>query len=684
MSKRGLVMTIKTFNKITNNTLKIIDKMSKNKEPSFILPTKYISRQSAQLGYLLDKISNDFRIDSQENNKSFFCNSADEALQGTIKIMRHYGYKKFNIHQGNIILYKSQKELYKQLEISDFYPNITSITSLKNVEETLKTNVLAVIFVANTLTELEKIGNFLQDKKLDKKLLIGLDLSQLKVSDFSKIKTKLAKIDAVLFGEELTNREIPFGAFCMSNELYSPWNNIANCLTHSSTYSGNILALNKALDCVLKSYKKINKYKSTIKKISDNYEECKKYFANYVNPKLIKLYKIIGYDFDVIKAKGSYLTVKRGEEKFEVFDCVGGGGLSIFGHNPDDIKDVIKNYDGKVDYAKKLNSTIKKISDYDHAFLAVSGASAVETAIITALSAQDKKKQKILIFSNNYSGKLLLPLIGTQISQKSLATNHYFKPIYDNIVVINPFDKKAVNEVEAILKQNDVGLIWFEYIRGMDGKQIPSQIIDVIKENKKKSGYYVGVDEILCGMHRTGPFMSIDNTKLKPDITTLSKGLSYMLFPIGATLFKSDIYDKAIKNNKSIIEYLKTRYVNQFGAYIACHCLNRIKKEGLHDNVVARSQQLAQGITRNSSDKIATINQYGLYFNMFLKKPWWVKYGFMSEVLETLWLLNVVKKWLVKGKIFMFFDTRLLPNLSMSEKECSDLISRINKSLAIK
>ncbi len=667
------------FKNASKDTCNLIKTMNQNKEPTFVLPTKYVSKEAAQVGYLLHEISNKIRNKKEKTTKNFFCNSSDEALQGAIKIMRHFGYKEYKKHQGKIVIYSPNKNMYQQLnnnlnhENGRLYPGVKFIDNLQHIQKySQEENILAIIFIVTTTHNLEEINLYLTQNK-NKNTIIGLDLSIIPVSDLGKIKVKSNKIDVIIWGEELTNREIPFGAFSMTNKLHKPWNSIINCLMHSSTYSGNILSLRKLLEHVLNSHNTAGQYKENIKKIGQSYKVRKEYFANYVNPKLIKLYKMTGYDFDVIKAQGSYFTVQKDNKKYEVFDCVGGGGLSIFGHNPEDLNEkVINKHDVKTDYVKKLTLKLKDLTGYDHFFPSVSGASAVESAITMALMAQSSQKQKVLVFKNNYAGKLLLPLIGSKID-----SDKYFHPLYNNIVTIDPFSKNASKEIKMILNNNNIGLIWFEYIRGLDAKKIPLDIINIIKENRQKYGYYVGVDEILCGMCRTGPFMSIQATDLQPDVTTLSKGLSYMTFPVGGALIKDKIEINARKNNKNMVSYLKNRYVNQIGAHIAYHCLNRIEEEAIAQNVINRSKQLEDKI-KNNVKKSASIQQDGLFFSIILKEPWWTKLGVMSELLKTIWLLKLVKKWLIIGGIFTFFDTRLFPRLNINNNECCDLTQRIN------
>ena len=669
------------FKELSDATRELIIDMNQKKEPIFILPTKYISKEAAQVGYLLNELSNSVISGTQQTHKSFFCNAANEALQGAIKIMRHYGHKQYKKHQGLVMVYTSKMDRHPQFKLTldngiRLYPNIEIIHSLEDIKAK-KESVLAIIFTLHNVEELKEIDAYLNNNQgLD--LLIGLDLSMIPVEQIWKLKIK-AGIDVFIWGEELANREIPFGAFSMTDKIYAPWNKVKFSVLHSSTYNGNILSLKKVLAHVLEGHDNAHHYAEKMKEIGQSFSMRKKYFSTYVNSVLTKLYGLSGVDFDVKKADGCYLTIEKDNKEYQVFDCVGGGGLSIFGHNPDDLPDkVIKQHNTQIDYGAQLEKQLKKQSGYEHFFQTVSGASAVETALLLGLLSQSERRQKILVFKGNYAGKLLLSLSGTQVKA---SPNHFFNPLYEHVIVVDPFESDVVHQIETVLQKGDIGLIWFEYIRGKDGRHIPREVIDCIEENRQQYGYYVGVDEILAGMCRTGPFMSIEATNLKPDITTISKGLTYMTFPIGAALVREEVWQKAKQKNSEMVAYLKARYQNQIGAHVASHCLRRIDQEGIAENVVARAKQLASRIEVNKNRRINNIEQDGLFFKVVLKKPWWIRLGPLSAPLESLWLLGLVKKWLIQGQFFPFFDTRMFPALNMSEEECSDLADRINQVL---
>ena len=79
------------FRGATKDTIGLLKELNRQEKPTFIVPTKFISVEAAQIGYLLDTIyhTNPSVGKNTDDYKSFFCNSRYEALQGAIKIARH-------------------------------------------------------------------------------------------------------------------------------------------------------------------------------------------------------------------------------------------------------------------------------------------------------------------------------------------------------------------------------------------------------------------------------------------------------------------------------------------------------------------------------------------------------------------------------------------------------------------
>jgi acetylornithine/succinyldiaminopimelate/putrescine aminotransferase len=680
------------FRAATKETIGLLEQLNQQKKPIFVVPTKFISTEAAQVGYLLNSLYDANREINQNpgSYKSFFCNSQYEALQGAIKIARHRQWNRYKHHGGRILIYDPTRAiqdyfLFQPEATANFIlPGVEIVETNEALEHQLTSTSAAACFLKLDETFDQKTFNRIRQQCSEKNLLFGVDFSSMALAEIARFSQPFDfRADLYVWGEQLTNQEIPFGVFSMSNDVYKPWNTVPNCLLHSSTYSGNLLALTKVKQVLLDNFPYSADILKTYSEIETSDESKKQYFSAHVNPNLEKLYQLAGYNFEIKEASGCYLTIKQADEKEPqvLLDCLSGGALGIFGHNPPDLSaSVLSIHDSSFDYWKDLKAELCQLTGFNFAFPAVSGATAVENGMFAGLLAQDQHKRKIIVFENNYSGKLLLPLIA---SPSKVQPSHQFAPLYEQVVVIDAFAKNATDRLLTEIRSGEVGLIWFEYIRGADGKTLPDSLIDMINQYQEEYSYYIGVDEILMGLYRTGPLFSYQRTALRPDIVTLSKALTYMSFPIGVTLVRSNVYSKAVSQAPRLVTGMETRYVNQLGAHIALHCLQRLQKDNIAGNVQKQSRYLSEQLEKlkDEYNLIERIEMEGLFFRVYFKVPWWIK--IWGELGQTMYLLFLTKCWKRAG-VFVFFDTRLMPSLCLSEAEVNKLLESTQKVLKMR
>jgi len=663
------------FGATSKETIDLLERLNREKKPIFLIPAKFISAEAAQVGYLLNTIYHANRApESMDSYKSFFCNSRYEALQGAIKIARHRQWNRYEQHGGKVLICDPSRA------VNDYFlfqsgqsenpilPGVEMFDSLEELEQRLSSAPVAACFVRldNTFEPdgLDRIGQQCARNQVQ----FGIDLSEITLAETADFfRNANTGADLYIWGEQLTNEEIPFGVFSMSDDTYKPWNNFENCLLHSSTYSGNLLALNRVKQVLTDNFQWPAEVLRTCSEMETSREIRNKHFSAHINPNLEELYGFAGYDFDVQEASGCYLTVReRGEEQSRVLlDCMSGGALGVFGYNPPDLPTaVLSKHDHSHDYWRDLTVELEQLTGFEFAFPAVSGATAVENGMFTALLAQDAGKKKIIAFDNNYSGKLLLPLV---VSPLEMAPSHPFSPLYQQVVIIDAFGKDAEERLLSEIRSGEVGLVWFEYTRGMDGRSIPDTLIDIIAQHRETHGYYIGVDEILMGLYRTGSLFGHHRTALRPDIVTLSKGLTYMSFPIGVTLVRSNLYHRAERNASRAIAGMRARYINQLGSHIALHCLKRLHEEDIPGNVKRQSRYLQDRLLRlvDEYDSVDHIEMNGLFFRVYPKIP----------MTEEMWnyFFFLTRSWQRAG-VFLLFDMRLTPSLCITEKEIDTLV----------
>jgi len=665
------------YKNITAETIDLIRQMNEGENNTFLIPTRFISQESAQLAFLLDEYYNYNRQATKRKlYRSFFANSLYEAIQGAMKLIRHNGFVKRKEKRDTILIMDTHGKLQffinplNEKDGKDFLiPGVMLLSSIEALQKELdkQQSVLGVILI-NTEGALtaENCSDIVKECK-GKGIISLLCDTDMTVQKNTILHDMESLPDMIVLGEALTHNEIPFAVFSMTVEVHKPWANVQNCLLHSSTYSGNKLSVTRARDILLEvDFLNSNKeIREEYEKIGSNINEVLKNYEKYINPALIRFYEILGYDFICKKAHGSWLTVqdKKGNEK-QLLDAVSGGGAAPRGHTPHDIiPNVVLAYQEDINYWDKLKERFKGLLGFDAVFPAVSGATAVENAFILALLASSGKK-KILVFKSNYAGKTIISLAGTPTTM----LQNPFQPLYRHVVYIDPFSTGAYENVLNELKKGDIAMVWFETIQGGSMGEIPQRIMEIIQEYKEKSGYFIGIDEILMGFYRLGKLTSYSGTCITPDIVTFSKILTDGTFPVGATLTSEKVYCEAMSRNPEIVSFLETLYKNQFGALIAFHSIQKHTEQPFIEQNRTVNMLFEKGMKEIEQryNKIMNIAGKAHIYQIHYKS---------SSFMKSLYFCNLAVH---KHNLLIYLD-RLSPAVSIPEPDAKELVKRLGK-----
>ena len=179
---------------------------------------------------------------------------------------------------------------------------------------------------------------------------------------------------------------------------------------------------------------------------------------------------------------------------------------------------------------------------------AVSGGSAVEHALKLSLLAQSPKSF-IVALKGGFGGKTLLALSGT--SKPSYKKG--LDPLYPDVLYVDPFAPDAVRRLRQIVETVPVAVIQLELVQGVGGvREIPQDLLEYLQIARRETGVLLFVDEIQTGMFRTGPFVRSSELSICPDLMTLGKGTSDMMFPFAMTLY-SDRVNYLLKSRNSVL-----------------------------------------------------------------------------------------------------------------------------------
>ena len=243
------------------------------------------------------------------------------------------------------------------------------------------------------------------------------------------------------------------------------------------------------------------------------------------------------------KGKGCYLYANDGKK---YLDFVQGIAVNSLGHCHSHLIKTINKQSKKLWHVsnaftileqEKLAQRLCKHTFADAVAFQNSGTEATELAIKLArkyfYSQGKKNKNKVVTFQGAFHGRTLAALFAAN-NPKHIEG---FGP------KVNGFDQVPFADHEALKKAvtDDTAAIMVEPIFGEGGvKVVPDYCIKGIRELCDEKDVLLILDEVQCGVGRTGKFFAFEHTGVIPDIVPIAKGIGSG-FPIGACLMTKKV-----------------------------------------------------------------------------------------------------------------------------------------------
>ena len=261
--------------------------------------------------------------------------------------------------------------------------------------------------------------------------------------------------------------------------------------------------------------------------------------------------------------------------------------------------------------AKKL----KKISGMDRVFFTNSGAEAVEGAIKAARKYAYLKDggtdHEIIAMEHSFHGRTMGALSVTGNPKYREA----FEPMIGNIKFA------ALNDFESVLSKvtDKTCAILFETVQG-EGGIFPAEeaFMKQVKELCRERDILLILDEIQCGMGRTGSYFAFQRYGIKPDIMTTAKALGCGV-PVGAFLMTEKVAQHSLTSGDHGTTY--------GGNPLACAAINVVldlfEENHIIDNVKETGDYLAQKLDELAAryDSIETRRGIGLMQGLVFREP---------------------------------------------------------------
>ncbi len=322
----------------------------------------------------------------------------------------------------------------------------------------------------------------------------------------------------------------------------------------------------------------------------------------------------------IVEGKGMRVTDINGRE---YLDAVSGGVWTVnVGYGRESIADAVRdqlvkmcyfaNSAGNIPGAQFAERLIDKMPGLSRVYYSNSGSEANEKGykLVRQLAAikNNGEKHKILYRDRDYHGTTITALSSTgQLQRKD-----QYGPFTPGFVEVphcmayrapngdDPdYGVQAAREIEKVILRegpDTVGSIILEPITAGGGVITPPEgYFETVQEICKQYGVLLHIDEVVCGMGRTGKWFGYQHYGVKPDIVTMAKGVASGYAAISVTATTEDLFREFLAEPGEKLHYF--RDISTFGGCAggpaaALANMKIIEEENLLDNVVTMGDYL--------------------------------------------------------------------------------------------
>ncbi len=345
-------------------------------------------------------------------------------------------------------------------------------------------------------------------------------------------------------------------------------------------------------------------------------------------------------------------------------DALSGIAVNTLGHNHPALVAGLRDQVGRLIHTsnlyqiplqEQLAQALVRLSGMTNVFFCNSGLEANEAAIKLARkhgTQQGFTSPKIIVFDRAFHGRSLATLsaTGNEKVQKG------FGPLVEGFVRVPLNDLSAIQQ--AAKDHPEITAIFLETIQGEGGIR-PSDIafLKSVRALCSEKNWLLMLDEVQCGIGRTGKWFAHQWADVIPDVMPLAKGLGSGV-PIGAvvahgvaaTLFEPGNHGTTFGGNPLAMR-------------AGLETIAAVERNGLLENAAARGIQLHQGLTASLAGLagVIDIRGQGLMLGIELNRPC---SDLVAMARSAGLLINVTADRVV----------RLLPALTITEAETQEIL----------
>lgn len=322
--------------------------------------------------------------------------------------------------------------------------------------------------------------------------------------------------------------------------------------------------------------------------------------------------------------EGIYIFDETGKS---YLDACGGAAVSCLGHSDPDVRAAMHAQIDQIAYAHSgffSSDAMEELAEdlvahapagIDKAYFVSGGSEATEAALKMArqylLEIGQPDRKHVIARKQSYHGNTL----GALSVGGNMWRRQQFEPLLIAATHISPvypyrdqrdgesdveYGLRVANELEtAILElgpQNVAAFVAEPVVGATAGALAPVPgYFKRVREICDQYGVLLILDEVMCGMGRTGTLHTIEQEGIAGDIQTIAKGLGAGYQPIGAVLVSQKIND-AIANGSGFFQHGHTYQGHATACAAALATQRAIRDRDLLTNVVTQGENLADGL----------------------------------------------------------------------------------------
>ena len=421
-----------------------------------------------------------------------------------------------------------------------------------------------------------------------------------------------------------------------------------------------------------------------------------------------------------VSSDGCYIIDENGKQ---YFDGSGGAAVSCLGHGDPDVIKAVQDQTSKMafahtgffssDPAEELAELLidNAPGELDRVYFVSGGSEAIEAAIKLArqfhIENGEPSRHHIIARKQSYHGNTL----GALAAGGNKWRRNQFEPILIDASHISPcyeyvdklkeetsfdYGQRVAQELEdEILRLGTDKVMAFivEPVVGATMGAVPAVpgYFKRVRDICDKYGVLLILDEVMCGMGRTGHLFASEFDGISPDILCIAKGLGAGYQPIGAMLCSKNIYD-VIGNGSGFFQHGHTYMGHPVACAAGLAVLKAILSRNLLKSINKKSDQLLYSLKTQLAHNpyVGDIRGRGLFIgieivkNLETKKPFAPDLKIASSIKYAAFKAGLICYPMSGTRDGKWGDHILLaPPFIMNESQIIELVDKVSIALKV-